>query len=252
MKKNNVVKLLVIAFVVAIVSTGIFYGLFVSKMSSSVGSGKVLVVAAKTLRPGAVVQAVDLKTIPWPAPELPRGTYGSIDQVVGNTVFDTVGEEELVLQTKMASTQSGGGAGVPTGMRAVSVHVTDSTGVMSLLRTGQKVDVQVVVIKKDAPAAVRTALEGLLVLSVSPGAESSSQGHMLPVVTLLAKPNEAEILALGDAGARIRLTLRNPLDAETLSGASLNLDAVMRGGAKPAEPKKKSAPAEKPATGTTK
>ena len=33
MKKNNLVKLLGIALVVAIVSTGIFYGLFVNKLS---------------------------------------------------------------------------------------------------------------------------------------------------------------------------------------------------------------------------
>ena len=41
MKKNNLLKLLGIAFVVAIVSTGIFYGLFVNKLSSSTGSGKI-------------------------------------------------------------------------------------------------------------------------------------------------------------------------------------------------------------------
>ena len=39
MKKNNMLKLLGIAFVVAIASTGIFYGLFVNKLSSSTGSG---------------------------------------------------------------------------------------------------------------------------------------------------------------------------------------------------------------------
>jgi pilus assembly protein CpaB len=158
MKKNNVVKLLVIAFVVAIISTGIFYGLFVSKMSSSTGSGKVLVAAAKTLKPGTVVKAEDVKTIPWPSEQLPPGTFGSIEQVAGSTVFDTIAENELVLESKMASTQSGGAAGVPAGMRAVSVHVTDSTGVMALLRAGQKVDVQVVLAKKDGPVLVRTVL----------------------------------------------------------------------------------------------
>ena len=43
MKKNNLVKLLGIAFVVAIISTGVFYGLFVSKLSSNTGNGKALV-----------------------------------------------------------------------------------------------------------------------------------------------------------------------------------------------------------------
>ena len=58
---------------------------------------------------------------------------------------------------------------------------------------------------------VRTALENLTVLSVQPQAEMSSQGVTLPVVTLLAKPAEADVLAAADSGARVRLTLRNPL-----------------------------------------
>src|SRR5579872_6845929 len=93
MKKNNLGKLLGIALVVAIISTGIFYGLFVNKLSSNTGSGKMLVVAAKPLKAGTVIQAADLKTIPWPGDQLPKGTFGTVDQVAGNTVFDVIGEE---------------------------------------------------------------------------------------------------------------------------------------------------------------
>ena len=42
MKQNNLAKLLGIALVVAIIATGVFYGLFVNKLSSSTGSGKVV------------------------------------------------------------------------------------------------------------------------------------------------------------------------------------------------------------------
>lgn len=229
MKKNNLLKLLGIAFVVAIVSTGVFYGLFVNKLSSNTG-GKTLVVAARSLKPGTVLQASDLKPIPWASDQAPTGTYGSVDQVVGNTVFDPIGEGEPVLATRLATAQSAAGAGVPSGMRAVSVHVTDSTGVLGLLRAGQKVDVQVVVSRgtNSSETAVRTALEDLKVLSVIPQPEANSQGQTLPVVTLLAKPLEADVLALADSGARVRLTLRNPLDEETRTRSSLSLGAVMR------------------------
>jgi Flp pilus assembly protein CpaB len=115
-------------------------------------------------------------------------------------------------------------------MRAVSVHVSDSTGVLALLREGHRVDVQVVR-RPSATTEVRTALQNLQVLSVTPQPEQTSQGHSLPVVTLLAKPSEADMLAAADAGARVRLTLRNPLDPETKSRPPLSLDAVMRTGA---------------------
>jgi pilus assembly protein CpaB len=237
MKKNNLVKLLGIAFVVAIISTGVFYGLFVSKLSSSIGSGKALVVAAKALKPGTVLQADDLKTIPWPADQLPKGTFGTSEEVVGNTIFEAINEEEPVLATHLASAQSGGGgAAIPAGMRAVSIHVTDSTGVLALLRAGHTVDVQVVVGRGNTgETEVRTAIESLKVLSVIPQPEQSSQGQNLPVVTLLAKPAQADVLALADSGARVRLTLRNPLDEETRSRGTLTLGSVMRGAAVTAE-----------------
>lgn len=228
MKKDNLVKLLGVALVVAIISTGLFYMFFAMRANSE--GRATLVVAAKALKPGTVLAESDVKTIPWSG-QVPKGGYQDPKAVVGSTVFDTMAEEEPVLTTRLASGNSGGGAGVPEGMRAVSVHVTDSTGVLALLRSGQKVDVQVVVGRGNKPeeTEVRTALENLAVLSITPQPEQGSQGQNLPVVTLLAKPAEAEVLALADSGARVRLALRNPLDQESRNRSSLTLGAVMRG-----------------------
>jgi pilus assembly protein CpaB len=228
MKKNNLVKLLGIAFVVAIVATGVFYGLFVSKMTSNSGNGKMLVVAARPLKPGTVLQAVDVRVVPWLGDQLPKGSYGSAADVSGKTVFDAIGQDEPIFSTRLATTDNGGDTGVPTGMRAVSVHVSDSSGVLALLHAGQKVDVQVVTGRGNhGDTMVRTALEGLKVLSVTPQTELSSQGATLPVVTLLANPRESDVLALADSGARVRLALRNPLDEETRSRNALGLPGVM-------------------------
>lgn len=227
MKKNEILRFLGIGLIVAIVATGMFYGLFVNRLTSSPGSGKALVVAAKALKTGTQLQTADLKTIPWPAEQLPAGFYGTVDQVTGTTVFDPIGDGEPVVASHLATAKSGGGAGVPEGMRAVSIHITDSTGVLALLRAGHKVDVQVVVRQKES-TQVRTALEDLTVLSVQTQTEASSQGVTLPVVTLLAKPADADILAWADSAARVRLTLRNPLDEGTRSRAPLSVDTVMR------------------------
>ena len=229
MKKNNLVTLLAIAFMVALVATGMFYGLFVTKLKSN-GSGKTLVVAAKTLEAGTVLASGDVKVIAWPAEELPQGAFEHPEQVTGKTLFGSLSQSEPVLSARLASAEGGGqSAGIPAGMRAVSVHVSDSSGVMELLHAGHKVDVQVVTPKtNDASAVLRTALEGLEVLDVSNKAEPSSQGFSLPVVTLLAKPAEADVLALADSSARIRLTLRNPLDSTTRTRSPLSLPTVMQ------------------------
>src|ERR1700733_9717637 len=108
MKKNNMLKLLGIAFVVAILSTGIFYGLFVNRLSSSTGNGKTVVVAAHPLKSGAVMAAADVKTIQWPGPQTPKGTFERPEEVIGKTVFDVIGDEELVSEIHIASAKSGG------------------------------------------------------------------------------------------------------------------------------------------------
>jgi pilus assembly protein CpaB len=227
MKKNSLLTLLGIALVVAIISTGIFYGLFVNRLSSSSGSGT-LVVASRALKAGTMLTANDVKLVPWPGAQLPKGAFARLDQVQGQTLFDALAEDEPVLAWRLASADGAGSAGIPAGMRAVSVHVSDSTGVLALLRSGHKVDVQVVRRLDQTSAEVRTALQNLQVLSVNPQPQPSSQGFNLPVVTLLANPADADVLAAADAGARVRLSLRNPLDEETKRRSTLTLDAVMR------------------------
>jgi len=231
MKKKNLVTLLGIALVVAIVATGVFYGLFVSNLKSNTAPGKTLVVAAKPLEAGQVLTASDVKTIDWPGQELPKGAFETVSQVTGKTVFDGIGEAEPLFASRLNSEDGEGrGAGVPAGMRAVSVHVADSSGVVAMLRAGHKVDVQVLVKHKEAGTVeLRTAIENLEVLSVLPKAQST-QGENLPVVTLLAKPAEADILALADSGAHVRLTLRNALDDGKRTRSSVSLNAIMQSG----------------------
>ncbi|MCU1339297.1 MAG: hypothetical protein JWO19_4878 [Bryobacterales bacterium] len=230
MKQNNLAKLLGIALVVAIIATGVFYGLFVNKLSSSTGSGKMVVVAAKAIPSGTVLAEKDVQSIPWPVEQSPAGAFEASEQVAGRTVLQPLAQGEPILAARLASTEKGGGSGVPAGMRAVSVHVSDSSGVLSQLAPGQKVDVQVLITRKVANAEpeLRTILEAIQVLSVSPQPEPSSQGSNLPAVTLLTNPADADVLALADSGARVRLALRNPLDGATRPRTAVTLDTILR------------------------
>jgi pilus assembly protein CpaB len=146
-------------------------------------------------------------------------------------VLVALAQGEPVLAARLASSEKGGGgSGVPTGMRAVSVHVSDSSGVLAQLGPGQKVDVQVLVARKSANTEpeLRTILEGVPVLAVNTQLESTSQGANLPTVTLLTNPGDADVLALADSGARVRLALRNPLDNSTRPRTLVTLDTILR------------------------
>jgi Flp pilus assembly protein CpaB len=50
----------------------------------------------------------------------------------------------------------------------------------------------------------------------------------LPTVTLLTNPADADVLALADSGARVRLALRNPLDESTRPRTLQTLDTILR------------------------
>jgi len=226
--KRNIVPLLGIAFVVAIISTGIFYGLFAGKLRSSVGElpSQSIVVAARTLNPGTVLHAEDLRVSEvkgaW------KGGFSKPEELVGVTILQAVQQNEPILQDRVASSdaKSGQGAGgVPSGMRAVSIRVAESSGVVSLLRPGTKVDVQAVSHRENS-AELRTILQNVEVLAVSPQPESVGGNQALPVVTVLTRAQDDDLIALADSGARIRLALRNPLDDGAAPRHSMGLASV--------------------------
>ena len=201
--KQKLVPLLGIAFVVALISTGVFYGLFVGKAQSAPAGQQhfSVVVANHALARGAVIKAADIKAISWAGGEAPKGSFTTPDQLAGVTVLDPIQANDPVVDSRIASHKA-----IPTGMRAVSIHVTDSSGVVGLLHPGYRVDVQVLSDANRGEVTLRTVLQNVEVLTVSPPDGGK------PVVNLVVSPDDAELLGLADSAARVRLVLRNPGD----------------------------------------
>ena len=189
--KKNLVPLVGIAFVVAVISTAIFYSLISSQMTGS----RVEATTGHPLRSPAKPPA---------------------DQ------------------------------GVPSGMRAVSVQVADSSGVLAMLQPTGRVDVQAVYTRGGGEVELRTVLQNIEVLKVNPEPQPSPGRPPLPVVTLLAIPADADTLALADSAARIRLALRNSQDLEKTPRTGLGIAALMRA-PRPAVPGPSANPAPRPA-----
>jgi Flp pilus assembly protein CpaB len=229
--KKNMVPLLAIAFVVAIISTGVFYGLFAGRLRSTTGEmiTQPVVVAARHLDRGSAIEASDVRISEARMPVGMKGTLLKTDDVVGATLLDSVKEGEPITQLRLASRES---SEVPKGMRAVSIRVTDSTGLVSAIRPGARVDVQAVY-GRDTTFQVRTILQNVEILNVSPRTESR-EGSALPVATVLIPPQEEDALALADSGAHVRLALRNAQDAEVIPARPAALASLFQAGAKPA------------------
>ncbi|MBK9166141.1 MAG: Flp pilus assembly protein CpaB [Bryobacterales bacterium] len=231
--KKNLVPLLGIAFVVAIVATGVFYGLFVSRIeNASARRGPSVVVAARNLDRGAVLDQEDLRLVPWPSDETPDGVFSSIEAAAGKTILQPVLAHEPVLARRIAG--GDGDSGVPRGMRGISITVGDSAGVVALLQPGHRVDIQVVTPpQQNVNPELRTLLQDIEVLAV----RLAPDGREDPVVTTLVTPEQADMLALGDSGARLRLLLRHPLDQETKDLPRQSLPTVFRNPVPPNPPR---------------
>src|ERR1700710_1243646 len=113
--KQKLAPLLGIAFVVALISTGVFYGLFVGKAQSSASDQPrfTVVTASRPLSRGTVIQAADIKATSWAGAEAPKGSFTSPDQVVGTAVLDPIAANEPILDGRLASHKT-----IPNGMRA--------------------------------------------------------------------------------------------------------------------------------------
>jgi Flp pilus assembly protein CpaB len=226
--KRNMVPLLGIAFVVAIISTGIFYGLFAGKLrSSSDIPGHSIVVAAHDLARGTVLQASDLRISE--APGVLTGTFSKPEEAVGAELLTALKTNEPLLAERVVSRVAPGGASagsmVPPGMRAISIRVSESDGLLSALRPGARVDLQAISDHDSTRVELRNILQNVEVLAVTPP-EATSNRAAGAIVTVLTHAQDADVVALSDAGGKIRVTLRNPFDQGTTQPHAMALAAV--------------------------
>jgi pilus assembly protein CpaB len=124
-----------------------------------------------------------------------------------------------VLLSKLSATTSteGVSATIEQGYRAVSVQITDVSGVAGLIQPNSKVDVLFTRPGSMAEATTSTILQNVKVLSTGrqtqTGQAVDPRAPKSPVVTLVLLPGEAQKLELAKNEGKISLTLRNPLDS---------------------------------------
>lgn len=223
--KKNLVPLVIIALVVAVVSTGIFYGLIVSRMDGSPKAAMVpRYVAAAALEKGHVLKTQDFRLTNVAASGI-RGPQ-TADELDGRTLLEAIeaGQEfQDATLSPIANRPLPGG--IPAGQRAVTVHITEASSVVQMLKTGDRVDVQALVARNrngENDLDLKTILQNATVFTIA-SVENGGPGQGRSILTLLASPQDAERLTLADAGARLRVVLRNKNDKEVLPLNTLQL-----------------------------
>jgi pilus assembly protein CpaB len=93
-------------------------------VSSARGETVPVVLAARDLPLGSVLEDADLRVVDWPAGVVPAGFAGSREELVGRSLIAEVRVNEAILATKLAELGLRGIIPlIPPGMRALSIRV---------------------------------------------------------------------------------------------------------------------------------
>jgi pilus assembly protein CpaB len=231
--------ILLLAFVVALISSYAVYRIAAAKMHPASLQPTVtkILVAARDIPIGAIVADADVTTGQWVGTQ-PKGAITAKENVVGRGVVSELYQGEPILDTRLATAGSGGGlaATIKPGMRACAVRVDEVVGVAGFVRPGMRVDVLVSGTAPGAPSAdgpkVKTLLQNIEVLSAGSDIQKDAEGKpvQVSVVNLLVTPEQAELLSLASNQTRIQLVLRNPLDTDTPKTPSVAMSSVLSDG----------------------
>lgn len=216
------ITVLGVSLLFALVVSGIFYQL--SKgggggNSTAVIETKDLVVATKPLAVGSTLKTEDVKVIKTPTSAFPKGGFSKVEEVLDRPVISNILLDEPLVEGRVAPKGAGMGLApiIPTGMRAVSLKVSDVVGVVGFVQPGLHVDVLVTGRPPKATATMTTTvLQNITVLSSGQALAPDAKGQAINYqsVTLLVTPAQAEIMTLAQTEGHIQLVLRNSKDSE--------------------------------------
>jgi len=210
-----------VSLLFALVISSVFY-----QMTARAGNAKKadapqelrdVVVSAKPLSVGTNVKPTDIKIAKIPTAAFPKGAFSKAEEVIDRPVISNILMDEAILEGRLAARGSGLGLApvIPVGMRAVTVRVNDVSGIAGFVLPGMRVDV---LVTGNPPAGSGTVtvtpLQNVLVLSAGTVMQADSKGQAIQAatVTLLATPEQAEMLTLANSEGRIQLVLRNGSD----------------------------------------
>ena len=191
-----------------------------------------VVVASESLPAMTVIEAGSVVTKKLSSTDAPEEYVSSPVQLIGKVLIVPMMEGQPFAHSCFASKSSGMqlAAALEDGMRAVSVSLTDYSGLYGLLYPGSVVDVlasfktrSTVGNRNDALSV--TILKGVQVLGVEDqtvvsaekgedpeGLKGSRQRNKRWMVTVMVTTHQAQALQLAMEHGKISLAMRNPLD----------------------------------------
>jgi pilus assembly protein CpaB len=203
-----------IALVVAVIATfGVYRVLEATKASSRIATVPV-VVAAKDMPEGVIIDRMAVVVAQWPAGTQPAGAYTSVDSVANRVSRVAIYKGEALVPGRLAPEGTGAGLEVKItpGKRAYGIRINDVASLAGMVQPNSRVDIMVVI---DDPENVgkrvaKLFMSNMRVLAIGAAPERAQDGRPISaaVASIEVTPEEAEKLAIAAAQGSLQLVLR--------------------------------------------
>ena len=215
--------------------------------------------AAHDMPAGTLLRKEDLKTVRFPEKDVPKAAILDQKLALNRPLLFPVSANEPITLSKIASATGAEGlaATIELGERAISVPISDVSGVSGLIQPRSHVDVLFTRPGSAVEAVTTTLLEDVVVLAIgrttegtssSTTAAATAQAAARPPAqsaTLLVTPEQARKIELAKNQGKISLSLRNPLDRTAASDHSATTSEALYALAPKAPAPPKAAPKPK-------
>lgn len=204
-----------------------------------------VVVATRDLSVGTKLEATMVRVADWPAEVAPEGVFSDVNAVVGDkppVVLQEIHRGEIVLPYKLSPHGARGGlpSRIPEDQRAITVPVSEITGVGGFVMPGDFVDVlhTSAIGRKDQLPVTRVLLQNVQVLGIDQ-TSSREQGEprIVNAITLLVDTEAAQRVTLALATGSLTLILRNEFDASLLQATDVTWQDLVPFIPEPQKPK---------------
>ncbi|MEL6919569.1 MAG: Flp pilus assembly protein CpaB [Pseudomonadota bacterium] len=198
-----------------------------------------IAVASQPLRYGETLTDAVVKEIPWPEGDMPEGAFITTEELLGDgsrIVLRPMAANEPILTTKVTGADDKGSLSrlLEPGERAVTISITDTTGVAGFVTPGDRVDLVLqrfaqdnrdenggagvnwlspvdTQVRSDADqfSVATTILADVLVISIDQIVDQTqAEPRLSQTVTLALTPKQAKTVTAAQAAGTMHLHLR--------------------------------------------
>jgi len=216
-----------VALLVAVIATfGVYRVLEATKASSKIATIPV-VVAAKDMPEGVIVDRMALVVAQWPAGTQPAGAYTSVDSVAGRVTRVPVYKGEAMVPGRLAPEGTGAGLEVKItpGKRAYGIRINDVASLAGMVQPNSRVDIMVVMNDpKESRQVAKLFMSNMRVLAIGAAPERAQDGRPInaAVASIEVTPEQSETLAIAAAQGALQLVLRGYGDPDSIETKGAN------------------------------